>query len=87
MDKQKIPGTVSSPTTHGGGRPIFVFSQDFTAFGGSLSKIPRLKNMQIMDHAIKVGVPVVGLNDSGGARASRRASTRSPVMQIFSSEM
>lgn len=50
------------------GRPVFVFSQDFTVFGGSLSKTNALKICKIMDMAMRAGVPVIGLNDSGGAR-------------------
>ncbi|MDQ2675891.1 MAG: methylmalonyl-CoA carboxyltransferase, partial [Actinomycetota bacterium] len=50
------------------GRPIFVFSQDFTVFGGSLGEVMAEKMVKIMDLAAKVGAPVVGLNDSGGAR-------------------
>ena len=50
------------------GRLVFVFSQDFTVFGGSLSGPFAEKVCKIMDHAMKVGAPVIGLNDSGGAR-------------------
>jgi len=50
------------------GRMIFIFSQDFTVFGGSLSETHAEKICKIMDMAMKVGAPVIGLNDSGGAR-------------------
>src|SRR5579875_2224520 len=50
------------------GRQVFVFSQDFTVFGGSLSGAFAEKVCKIMDLAMKVGAPVIGLNDSGGAR-------------------
>ena len=50
------------------GRPVFVFSQDFTVFGGSLGEVMAEKMCKIMDLAAKVGAPVIGLNDSGGAR-------------------
>jgi acetyl-CoA carboxylase carboxyltransferase component len=50
------------------GRLVFVFSQDFTVFGGSLSETHAEKICKIMDTALKVGAPVIGLNDSGGAR-------------------
>ena len=50
------------------GRPICVFSQDFTVFGGSLSEVFAEKICKVMDMAVKVGCPVVGINDSGGAR-------------------
>ena len=50
------------------GRPVCVFSQDFTVFGGSLSEVFAEKICKVMDMAVKVGCPVVGINDSGGAR-------------------
>ncbi len=50
------------------GRPVAIFSQDFTVFGGSLSEAHAKKINKIMDHALRLGVPVIGLNDSGGAR-------------------
>ena len=50
------------------GRRVFVFAQDFTVFGGSLSEANAQKIVKIMDLALKVGAPVIGLNDSGGAR-------------------
>src|SRR6187401_1448224 len=50
------------------GRPMFVFSQDFTVFGGSLGEVMAEKMVKVMDMAAKVGAPVIGLNDSGGAR-------------------
>ena len=57
-------------TGHGhiNGRKVFVFSQDFTVFGGSLSETHAEKICKIMDMAMRVGAPVIGLNDSGGAR-------------------
>ncbi len=50
------------------GRPMFVFCQDFTVFGGSLGEVMAEKMCKVMDLAAKVGAPVIGLNDSGGAR-------------------
>src|SRR5687768_14462281 len=50
------------------GRTVFVFSQDFTVFGGSLGEVMAAKMVKVMDMAAKVGAPVIGLNDSGGAR-------------------
>jgi propionyl-CoA carboxylase beta chain len=50
------------------GRTVFAFSQDFTVFGGSLSETHAQKIAKIMDMAVRVGAPVIGLNDSGGAR-------------------
>ena len=57
-------------TGHGlvDGREVFVFAQDFTVFGGSLSETHAEKICKVMDLAMKAGAPVVGLNDSGGAR-------------------
>jgi len=84
MEKQKIPGD-GVVTGYGtvGGRPIFVFSQDFTVFGGSLSKAHAAKICKIMDHAIKVGVPVVGLNDSGGARIQEGVDSLGGYADVF----
>ena len=69
MDDQRIPGdgvVTGSGRIHG--RPVFVFAQDFTVFGGSLSEAYARKICKIMDLAMKTGTPIVGLNDSGGAR-------------------
>ena len=69
MGEQMIPGD-GVVTGYGtvNGRLVFVFSQDFTVFGGSLREAHAEKICKIMDHAMKVGAPVIGLNDSGGAR-------------------
>lgn len=69
MEDQKVPGD-GVVTGYGtiNGRLVFVFSQDFTVFGGSLSEAHAEKICRIMDQAMKVGAPVIGLNDSGGAR-------------------
>src|SRR5882672_8448564 len=69
MQDQKILGD-GVVTGHGTveGRRIFVFAQDFTVFGGSLSGAYAQKICKVMDLAMRVGAPVVGLNDSGGAR-------------------
>nr|NIS40774.1 methylmalonyl-CoA carboxyltransferase [Desulfuromonadales bacterium] len=68
-DENKVPGD-GVVTGYGtiNGRLVFVFSQDFTVFGGSLSEAHAAKICKIMDKAMKVGAPVIGLNDSGGAR-------------------
>src|SRR5215475_6507922 len=69
MDQQRIPG--DGVVTGWGtieGRMVFVFSQDFTVFGGSLSEAHAEKICKVMDSAMKVGAPIIGLNDSGGAR-------------------
>ena len=69
MEKQRIPGD-GVVTGYGlvEGRPVFLFAHDFTVFGGSLSETYAAKICKIMDQAMKVGVPIIGLNDSGGAR-------------------
>src|SRR3982075_1560824 len=69
METQKIPGD-GVVTGHGtiNGRLVYVFSQDFTVFGGALSGMHAAKICKVMDNAMKVGAPVLGLNDSGGAR-------------------
>ena len=65
------------------GRPLFVFSQDFTVFGGTLSMAHARKMIKIMDLAVKVGVPVVGLNDSGGARIQEGVDSLAGYAEIF----
>jgi propionyl-CoA carboxylase beta subunit len=72
-------------TGHGtiDGRPIFVFSQDFTVFGGSLSEAYAGKICKVMDLAMKVGAPIVGLNDSGGARIQEGVVSLGGYADIF----
>jgi propionyl-CoA carboxylase beta chain len=65
------------------GRPVFVFAQDFTVFGGSLSETNAAKICKIMDLAMKVGVPVIGLNDSGGARIQEGVASLAGYADIF----
>ena len=65
------------------GRPVFVFSQDFTVFGGSLSEAHAEKICKVMDHAMKVGVPVIGLNDSGGARIQEGVASLGGYAEVF----
>ena len=65
------------------GRPVYVFSQDFTAFGGSLSKMHAAKICKIMDKAMLTGVPVIGLNDSGGARIQEGVDSLAGYADIF----
>ena len=69
MAENSVPGD-GVVTGYGtiNGRLVFVFSQDFTVFGGSLSESHAQKIAKIMDKAMSVGAPVIGLNDSGGAR-------------------
>jgi propionyl-CoA carboxylase beta chain len=84
MDDQKIPGD-GVITGHGtiDGRPLFVFAQDFTVFGGSLSETHAQKVCKVMDLAMKVGAPIVGLNDSGGARIQEGVVSLAGYADIF----
>ncbi len=72
-------------TGHGlvDGRPVFVFAQDFTVFGGSLSETHAEKICKIMDMAMKTGAPVIGLNDSGGARIQEGVVSLGGYADIF----
>ncbi len=84
MDKQKIPGDgVITGYGYIDGRLVFVFSQDFTVFGGSLSKAYAEKVCKIMDLAMKTGAPVIGLNDSGGARIQEGVQSLAGYADIF----
>ena len=65
------------------GRSVAVFSQDFTVFGGSLGSLPAKKICKIMDMALKIGVPVIGLNDSGGARIQEGVESLGGYADIF----
>ncbi len=65
------------------GRPVFVYSQDFTILGGSLSETNAKKICKIMDMAMKMGIPVIGINDSGGARIQEGVDSLSGYAEIF----
>src|SRR5689334_18512075 len=84
MAEQRVPGD-GVVTGHGtvDGRRVFVFSQDFTVFGGSLSGAYAEKICRLMDQALKVGAPVVGLNDSGGARTQEGVVSLGGYADIF----
>ncbi|MFW6051041.1 MAG: acyl-CoA carboxylase subunit beta [Myxococcota bacterium] len=84
MEKQKIPGD-GVVTGYGRveGRQVFVFAQDFTVFGGSLSSAFAEKICKIMDLAMKTGAPVIGLNDSGGARIQEGVESLAGYAEIF----
>jgi len=84
MGEQTVPGD-GVVTGYGmiNGRLVFVFSQDFTVLGGSLSEAHAEKICKIMDQAIKVGAPVIGLNDSGGARIQEGVASLGGYAEIF----
>ena len=84
LDKQLYPGD-GVITGHGliEGRKVFVFAQDFTVFGGSLSETHAEKICKVMDLAMKVGAPIVGLNDSGGARIQEGVVSLGGYADIF----
>ncbi|GAB4168967.1 MAG: acyl-CoA carboxylase subunit beta [Calditrichia bacterium] len=84
LDKQKFPGD-GVITGYGtiDGRLVYVFSQDFTVFGGSLSETFAEKICKIMDMAVKNGAPVIGLNDSGGARIQEGIESLAGYSEIF----
>src|SRR5436190_17327181 len=84
LDKQLFPGD-GVVTGHGliDGRRVFVFAQDFTVFGGSLSETHAEKICKVMDLAMKVGAPIIGLNDSGGARIQEGVVSLGGYADIF----
>src|SRR5438046_7411092 len=84
MAEQVIPGDVVV-AGHGriNGRLAYAFAQDFTVFGGSLSETNAAKIVKIMDFAMKMGAPVVGLNDSGGARIQEGVASLAGYADIF----
>jgi propionyl-CoA carboxylase beta chain len=84
MAEKAVPGD-GVVTGHGtiNGRTVFVFSQDFTVFGGSLSEAHAGKICKIMDHAMRVGAPVIGLNDSGGARIQEGIDSLAGYAEVF----
>ncbi|MBI4427653.1 MAG: acyl-CoA carboxylase subunit beta [Ignavibacteriales bacterium] len=84
LDKQKFPGDgVITGRGTISGRPVVVFSQDFTVFGGSLSEAHAEKICRIMELALKLGVPIIGLNDSGGARIQEGVVSLGGYAEIF----
>lgn len=84
IDKEHIPGD-GVVTGYGtiNGRLIFLYSQDFTVFGGSLSETHAEKICKIMKQAMKVGAPVIGLNDSGGARIQEGVASLGGYADVF----
>ena len=84
MDEQVIPGDgVVSGFGRVEGRVVYAFAQDFTVFGGSLSETNAAKIVKIMDMAVRQGAPVVGLNDSGGARIQEGVMSLAGYADIF----
>ena len=84
MAEQRIPGD-GVVTGHGtiNGRAVFVFSQDFTVFGGSLSEAHAEKICKVMDMAMRAGAPLIGLNDSGGARIQEGVASLGGYAEVF----
>ena len=84
MADNRVPGD-GVVTGYGmiNGRLAFVFSQDFTVFGGALSEAHAEKICKVMDHAMKVGAPVIGLNDSGGARIQEGVASLGGYAEVF----
>src|ERR1035441_10094154 len=84
LDKIKIPGDgVVTGFAKVNGKPVALFSQDFTVFGGSLSETNAEKISKIMNMAMKSGFPVIGLNDSGGARIQEGVNSLGGYANIF----
>jgi propionyl-CoA carboxylase beta chain len=84
MGDQLIPGEgVVTGTGLVDGRPVAVFSQDFTVFGGSLSEEHAAKIVRLMDTAMRLGIPVVGINDSGGARIQEGVVSLAGYSSLF----
>ena len=84
MEKNKIPGdgvVIGNGLING--RPVFVFSQDFTVFGGSLSETHATKICKVMDQAIQLGLPIIGINDSGGARIQEGVASLGGYAEVF----
>lgn len=84
LDQQQIPGdgvVIGHGTIYG--RKVFVFSQDFTVFGGSLSETQAEKICKVMDQAIKLGIPLIGINDSGGARIQEGVASLAGYAEVF----
>src|SRR5580765_7082661 len=84
MEEQLVPGDgVVTGSGRIDGRPVYAFAQDFTVFGGSLSETNAAKIVKIMDLAMKMGAPIVGLNDSGGARIQEGVLSLGGYADIF----
>ncbi|HEX6913911.1 MAG TPA: carboxyl transferase domain-containing protein, partial [Chitinophagaceae bacterium] len=84
IDEEKYPtdGVITGYGTIDG-RLVYVFSQDFTVFGGSLGEMFARKICKVMDQAMKMGAPVIGINDSGGARIQEGVKSLAGYAEIF----
>ena len=84
MEDEIVPGD-GVVAGHGrvDGRPVYAFAQDFTVFGGSLSETNAAKIVKVMDLAVRMGAPIVGLNDSGGARIQEGVLSLGGYADIF----
>ncbi len=84
MEQNVVPGD-GVVTGHGtiDGRPVYCFAQDFTVYGGSLGEMHGLKICKVLDMAMKTGAPVIGLNDSGGARIQEGVASLGSYAEIF----
>ena len=84
MEKNKIPGDgVVTGNCKINGRPVLIYSQDFTVYGGSLSEAHAEKICKVLDQAMKLEIPVVGLNDSGGARIQEGVASLGGYAEVF----
>src|ERR1044072_2570394 len=84
MAEQIVPGDgVVAGSGRVNGRLAYAFAQDFTVFGGSLSETNAAKIVKIMDLAVKMGAPIIGLNDSGGARIQEGVASLAGYADIF----
>ena len=84
MDRNVIPGD-GVVCGHGliDGRPVYAYAQDFTVYGGSLGEMHGLKICKVLDMALKAGAPIIGLNDSGGARIQEGVASLGSYAEIF----
>jgi acetyl-CoA carboxylase carboxyltransferase component len=84
MEKKHLPGDgVVTGTGTTSGHPVAIFAQDFTVAGGSLGLMHARKITKIMDHALKMGIPLIGINDSGGARIQEGVDSLAGYGEIF----
>ena len=84
MQEKTVPGDgVVSGYGEINGRLVFIYSQDFTVFGGSLSEAHAEKICKVMDQAMKVGAPIIGISDSGGARIQEGVASLGGYAEVF----